>query len=117
MALELWLAVVQGGYYVLTGLWPVLSMRTFMAVTGPKTDTWLVRMVGLLAASIGIPLLLAVWLGGVDRGLVLVALLSAVAFLVIDVYYVWRRVIGKIYLLDALLEVPLIALWSVVLLR
>mgnify|MGYP003293179536 CR=1 FL=1 len=45
--------LAQGGFYVLSGVWPLVSMRTFELVTGPKTDDWLVRMVGLLAAVIG----------------------------------------------------------------
>ncbi|MGH7661110.1 MAG: hypothetical protein ACRENA_09390 [Vulcanimicrobiaceae bacterium] len=44
---------LQAGYYIATGIWPLLSMRSFEAITGPKTDRWLVRMVGLLAATIG----------------------------------------------------------------
>ena len=49
----------QGGYYMATGLWPIVHFRSFEAVTGPKVDDWLVRMVGLLAATIGTALLLA----------------------------------------------------------
>jgi hypothetical protein len=30
-------AWVQGTYYLITGIWPLLSVRTFMLVTGPKT--------------------------------------------------------------------------------
>ena len=31
-------ALVQGIFYFLTGIWPLLSMETFLKVTGPKTD-------------------------------------------------------------------------------
>lgn len=44
---------LQGAYYIATGMWPLMSRRAFEAVTGPKTDWWLVQMVGLLAVSIG----------------------------------------------------------------
>jgi hypothetical protein len=47
----------QGLYYILTGLWPVVSMQSFELVTGPKTDDWLVQTVGLLLAVIGMTLL------------------------------------------------------------
>jgi hypothetical protein len=43
-------AVVQGIYFLATGVWPLLSMRTFLAVTGLKTDLWLVKKVGLILA-------------------------------------------------------------------
>ena len=51
------LPVVQGVYFLLTGVWPLLSIRTFEAVTGPKVDRWLVKTVGLLVAVIGASLL------------------------------------------------------------
>jgi hypothetical protein len=43
----------QGLYYLATGVWPILSMRTFEAVTGRKRDRWLVRVVGVLAIAFG----------------------------------------------------------------
>lgn len=73
MALESWgstgmskrilLFRAWGTYYVVTGLWPLIHLTSFEAVTGPKTDDWLVHMVGLLAASIGLALLHASYQG------------------------------------------------------
>ena len=40
-------------FYVASGLRPIVSMRTFEKVTGPKTDEWLVKTVGLLIAVSG----------------------------------------------------------------
>ncbi len=53
------LALLQGVFYVLTGIWPLLSIRTFERVTGPKVDRWLVKTVGVLVTVIGGVLLLA----------------------------------------------------------
>jgi hypothetical protein len=50
--------LVQGGYYVATGIWPLLSMRSFERITGPKIDKWLVKTVGLLVTAIGATILL-----------------------------------------------------------
>ena len=47
----------QGIYYVATGLWPILNMRSFEMVTGPKRDKWLVKTVGALITAIGSTLL------------------------------------------------------------
>ena len=44
------LATGQAVYFLLTGIWPLLSIRTFQMVTGRKTDTWLVKTVGVLVA-------------------------------------------------------------------
>ncbi|MDQ3740803.1 MAG: hypothetical protein M3389_07650, partial [Actinomycetota bacterium] len=46
-------ALAQGVYYGATALWPLVSRRTFEAVTGPKDDWWLVETVALLILPIG----------------------------------------------------------------
>src|SRR5215212_885809 len=50
---------VQAIYYLVTGLWPFVSIRTFEAISGPKRDDWLVKTVGALVSSIGAALLRA----------------------------------------------------------
>lgn len=104
---------VQAVFYVLTGLWPLVSMRSFELVTGPKTDDWLVNMVGLLAATIGVVL----WTGArAERpvgAVVLLGALSAASFAAIDVRYALPGQIRAIYLLDAVGEVALILLIAV----
>ena len=52
-------AVMQGLYFLATGAWPLVSMDTFLRVTGPKTDLWLVNAVGLLVCVAGFALLVA----------------------------------------------------------
>ena len=44
---------IQGPYYILTASWSLLSIDTFIKVTGPKRDIWLVRIVGLLLVVCG----------------------------------------------------------------
>ncbi|HEY7480568.1 MAG TPA: hypothetical protein VH680_08675 [Gemmatimonadales bacterium] len=100
----------QAGYYCLTGVWPLLHMASFEAVTGPKVDDWLVKMVGLLAAVIGATLGVAV---KNDRGYVLdivvLAAGAAMAFAGIDLWYGLNGRISRIYLADATLELALLA--------
>jgi hypothetical protein len=105
------LALTQAGYYLATGVWPLVSLRTFQKVTGPKADDWLVRTVGLLAASIGVGLAVAGRRGTVSPELRTVAALSAFSFAAVDVYYVLRRRIAPVYLLDAAAETLLLAGW------
>jgi len=52
-------AAAQGIYFLFTGLWPIFGIDSFQAVTGQKTDLWLVYIVGALIAAIGTTLLLA----------------------------------------------------------
>jgi hypothetical protein len=97
---------LQGIYYTITGLWPLLHIRSFVAVTGDKTDIWLVKMVGLLAATIGIYLIYSIK----QQPAKLLGILSAFSFGVIDVYYVYHKVISPVYLGDAIIELILLIL-------
>ena len=111
--MAVYVAWVQGTYFLLTGIWPLLSIRTFMLVTGPKTDIWLVKTVGLLVTVIGVILLLWASNGYVPNEGFWLAILSAAALTAIDVVYVAKRVISPIYLVDAVAELLLITAWCV----
>ena len=62
-------ATLQAAYFLVSGLWPIVSRPTFEAVTGPKTDYWLVRTVGGLACVIGTTLGVASYRNRVSREL------------------------------------------------
>ena len=106
------IAKLQGGYYVATGIWPLVSIRTFEAITGPKVDKWLVKTVGVLVSVIGATL----WVGGTRRRIApelkLLAMGSAAGLTAIDIVYVARGRISPIYLLDAALEAAIVAFWK-----
>lgn len=99
----------QATYYILTGVWPLLHMGSFEAITGPKVDDWLVKMVGLLAATIGITLAMAVRAGRWSAEVRALAILSALSFAAIDVRYTLSGRISPIYLADAAVELLLVA--------
>lgn len=108
------LAVAQGAFYLATGVWPLLHMRSFEAVTGEKTDDWLVETVGALLTVGGAVMMLAGLRRRVTPEIALLAAGSAAALTAIDVIYTARRVIRPVYLLDAAAEVGLIAAWAAV---
>ena len=107
-----WLAGVQGIYFAITGIWPLIDIESFMAVTGPKTDLWLVRTVGVLIAVVGAGLLLAARRGQISGEMVLIAVGSALGLAGIDIVYATGDVISDIYLLDAVLELLIVAAWA-----
>lgn len=108
---HLGVAVVQGAVYVPSGLWPVAHIRSFEAVTGPKTDRWLVKTVGLLTAVIGGTLLDATARGRRDAGVALLGAGSAASLAAIDVWYASRGRIRRVYLLDAAMQLAFVVGW------
>jgi hypothetical protein len=105
-------ASVQAAFYVGTGVWPLMHRRSFEWVTGPKTDFWLAQTVGLTVAAIGIGLAQAVVRQqGVPPELRTVAATSAAGLALVDLSFVARGRISKIYLADAAAEVALVAGW------
>ncbi len=104
-------AGLQGIYFLATGLWPLLSRRTFIRATGPKFDFWLVNTVGALVAAIGGALTLAALRRRVTAEIQLLGLGSAAALAAVDVYYYRQGKIPPVYLVDALAELFLILLW------
>jgi hypothetical protein len=111
--LPTWLSFSQGVYFALTGIWPLVSIRTFMMVTGTKTDIWLVKTVGVIVTAVGAVLLVAGARNAVTPEIYLLAIGSAVCLAGIDVYYVAKGTIDRIYLADAAVEIASIALWGV----
>jgi hypothetical protein len=91
-------------------------MRTFLAVTGPKTDLWLVKTVGLNLAVIGAVLLDVQLTAAVNAPVIGLAIGAAAGLVLVEVVYVLKRVISPIYLGDAAAELILIAWWVIALL-
>jgi hypothetical protein len=101
--------VAQGAYYVATGVWPILHMCSFEAVTGPKRDHWLVKTVGAVIAAVGASLLVGARRRRPSVETLALAAGSAAALGAIDVVYSAKGTISPIYLLDAAAEAVLVA--------
>jgi hypothetical protein len=110
------LGFIHACYFLITGIWPLMDMASFMAVTGPKTDVWLVKTVGILVSICGLMLLSATMRNRLIMEIILLAIFTASALSVVDIYYAWTEVISEIYLLDAAAEVFLILCWFLLLL-
>ncbi len=107
------LALAQGAFYLGTGVWPLVHLRSFEAVTGPKREGWLVKTVGVLISVVGAGLLSAGRRGRVTPELKLIATGSALGLAAIDVFYAGaRRRISRVYLLDAVAELGLVGAWA-----
>ncbi|HEX8104783.1 MAG TPA: hypothetical protein VF533_19345 [Solirubrobacteraceae bacterium] len=101
--------LAQGGYYLATGISPFASRRAFEAVTGPKTEWWLVQTVGALVGVVGAGLLSAGARRRPTPEIVGIAAGCAAGLAVIDAVHVARGRIAPVYLLDAVAEVAALA--------
>jgi hypothetical protein len=109
--MEYLVSLVQGIYFLVFGIWPILHMQSFLEVTGPKTDLWLVKTVGIILAVIGIVLILAQVNTEIHTSIIVLAIGSALSLALLEFIYVSKCVISPIYLGDAVLELILIGWW------
>ncbi len=100
--------LIQGTYFLITGLWPLIHYPSFVFVTGSKTDDWLVKTVGVLVSVIGYTLVLSALRHNLQTEILLLAIGSALGLMIIDIFYVLRKRIAPVYLFDALVELSLI---------
>lgn len=91
------LARIQGGFYLVTGLWPLVSGGTFQRVTGFKADFWLAQTVGLLLAVSGTVLLAAARARRVTREIGLLGALQAAVLAGVDLYGVYQPRTTRVY--------------------
>ena len=106
------LARTQALYYAATGIWPLLDIRSFERITGPKVERWLVKTVGALVTAVGASLALAARDDPGRAETVVLATGSAAALGTIDAVYVAKRRISPVYLLDAMAQAALLVAWT-----
>jgi hypothetical protein len=107
----------QTVYYLITAIWPLVHIESFMAVTGPKTDIWLVKTVGALLIPISLCFLTHLFMRVNHWPVVILATVSCISFASIDLYYALNNVIDDIYLADAAAQILLLILWIIIILR
>ena len=106
--LLLWL---HGLYFALPSIWPLVHMPSFIAVTGPKTDLWLVQTVAVLLLVISLVFITAALTGAYQTYLGVLAIGSTAAMALVDIYFATTDVIWDTYLIDAVGELLLLGAW------
>jgi len=106
------LSWAQGAYFAAAGLWPLVHMRSFERITGPKREKWLVETVGAVVLAIGGTLLLAARRGDTSPPVRTLGLGSAAALAAIELRYGFAGEVSPVYLADALVELGLVAGWA-----
>ncbi|HYY53389.1 MAG TPA: hypothetical protein VE755_10980 [Myxococcales bacterium] len=106
-------ALAHGGYLLAAGLWPLVDLRSFKSVTGPKLEAWLTKGVGACLANIGAALGASGARGKVARELRILGMSTALSFAAMDLWYAGaRRRISRVYLLNGLAQLGFAAAWG-----
>ena len=108
------LALAHGAYLVFIGAWPLLHLKSFAKVTGPKPEGWLAKAVGACLANVGIQLIGSALRGGhVRREVRSLAVRMAMTFAAFDFYYAGvRRRISPVYLGNGAAQLLFAMLWA-----
>lgn len=104
------LATAQGVFNIVAGLWPLVSLRSFEWVFGPKQDRWLEHTVAGLLCVNGATQIAAARSGEpvaarrIGQG-------TALTLLAIDLVYVPKGRIRWTYLIDGAMEAGWLLAW------
>jgi hypothetical protein len=105
----------QALYYIPFSVWGLVNIRSFMWVTGKKEDVWLVKTVCLLLISVGAVIGQAGKKERITPEIAGLGISSAASLTAIDLWYAGKGRIRRVYLLDAIGNLGLIAGWIVAL--
>lgn len=103
--------LIQLLYYFITAVWPLIHMKSFLDITGDKTDLWLVKTVSVLLLPYCILLLLLSLNSKKNLIIVAAVFLCGLSLAVIDVYYYFSNVIKWVYLIDAFIQTIFLIYW------
>ena len=109
--------LVQTIYYLITAVWALVHIESFMKVTGPKTDIWLVKTVAVLLLAVSLSFIASLMYRSYHISIVTLGTSCCLFLIFIDCFYVWKGTISKIYLLDALAELCLLTGWVIMILK
>jgi hypothetical protein len=104
-------ARAQGAFYGITGLWPLVHMRSFESLLGHKKEHWLVHSVSALLIADALSLLRTGSTPADVAAARRTGLGAAAALALIDVRYGASGRISRMYLADALIETGWIVAW------
>jgi hypothetical protein len=82
-----------------------------MAVTGFKTDQWLVKTVGALLIPIAVTLISYLFIKTNPAPAFVLGSLTSIAFIWVDFYFSGKNIIPDIYQLDGWIELCFLLTW------
>lgn len=105
------IVLTQATYTLITAVWPLVHIESFMEVTGYKREVWLVKTVGALLIPVALCLYAHLYFKSDHRPAIVLGSFTALAFACIDFYYALNDVIPDIYLADGVVELIFLGGW------
>jgi len=105
------LLITQSAYYMLTALWALVHIKSFMQVTGPKTDVWLVKTISVMLIPMSLVLFAGIFRWGNGKTLFLLGAGTALGLAFIDFYYTHHGIISPVYKVDGYMQIIFLVLW------
>ncbi|HET9745009.1 MAG TPA: hypothetical protein VFP97_04795 [Chitinophagaceae bacterium] len=108
---------IQTIYYLITAVWALVDIRSFISITGPKTDIWLVKTVAVLLLCVCACFATSLLIKKDSPPVNVLAISCCIGFLIIDCYYSFNNIISDVYLFDAGVELILLVCWGIIIVR
>lgn len=97
--------LIQGVYYTVTGIWPLIDVHSFEVVTGKKKDKFTLRTTAILITVIGVILTWGSRLKKPAPGFTALGASSAAALASMEILH--SNQIRPVYLAESVLEILL----------
>ncbi len=108
---------VQGIYSLITALWGLIDIDSFMAVTGHKADIWLVKTVSVILVAVSLSLIINIFYPAHPLPIITLGALNSLGLAFIDFYYALNNTIFKVYMLDGVAELIFFITWIYILIN
>ena len=108
---------IQTLYYFITAAWALVDIKSFMEITGPKTDIWLVKTVSVLLLAISFCFLAHLFIKANPWPAIILAACCCIFLAFIDFYYAGKQTISAVYFLDGIAQILLLLAWLFVIFK
>jgi len=104
---------VQSIYYFLTVAWALTDINSFMALTGTKSDVWLVKTVSVLLIAISFSFIGYLFTKINPCPVIILAVGCCLFLAAIDFYYAGKGIISNVYFIDGVVQLILLSAWII----
>ncbi len=115
--LKRYILLIQTIYILITALWPLVDMESFVRISGSKMDVERVKTVSLLLLALAAIMLFSLVKRRITHIVIVMAFVCATAFLSYDLLHILTGRISSVYLLDGFVQLSFLFAWTISLAR